>query len=483
MKKQKITKVELVSTLIQKYFEDKDVVNLRKLFKRTKFDLITQSLIKVDDPAVVLFLLMAINKNKTSTIYRYLPDELQDEILDIASNNQIKIIFSEMYPDEILDIADRDNKKHFKKIFLNLSVQQRELLKQIDKFEHDEAGSFMNPEFISFNNEWTINKCLEIVKQNFKKFEENLVIFVTSKNKLLVGQVHLQDLFFCENYKTKISSIMTESFLSVKSNDDIETVINLFTNYHYENIAVLDNDNHLIGVINDNDILPAIEEEVTEDIYNMYGIQKTDESYMKSTIWKIVKSRFLWILILMISATLTSIVISLFETLGAELTAGLSSALLVPIIPVITGTSGNTGSQAFATTVRAMAIGDVTPKEYRKAIFKEFKIGVLLGMLLAIVNIARLAIYFAIPAFRMNNESHTVINYSHAIYIALGSSIALWFAVFLSKLFGSTLPMLATKLKLDPTILCGPLIATSLDLTSTSLLFGIGIGILQIVIH
>jgi len=125
---------------------------------------------------------------------------------------------------------------------------------------------------------------LEIVKQNFKKFEENLVIFVTSKNKLLVGQVHLQDLFFCENYKTKISSIMTESFLSVKSNDDIETVINLFTNYHYENIAVLDNDNHLIGVINDNDILPAIEEEVTEDIYNMYGIQKTDESYMKSTI-------------------------------------------------------------------------------------------------------------------------------------------------------------------------------------------------------
>lgn len=127
----------------------------------------------------------------------------------------------------------------------------------------------------------------------------------------------------------------------------------------------------------------------------------------------------------MISATLTSIVISLFETLGAELTAGLSSALLVPIIPVITGTSGNTGSQAFATTVRAMAIGDVTPKEYRKAIFKEFKIGVLLGMLLAIVNIARLAIYFSIPAFRMNNESHTVINYNYAIYIALGSSIAL----------------------------------------------------------
>lgn len=482
MKKEKISKVSLVASLIKKNFQNKDVSNIRKIFKRTKFDLITKSLIEIDDPAVVLFLLMAINKNKTGTIYRYLPDELQDKILDIASNSQIKIIFSEMYPDEIMDIADRENKKHFKKIFLNLSTEQRESLKKIDNFEHDQAGSFMNPQFISFNDGWTVNKCLSIVKQNFKKIEENLVIFVVSSSGLLVGQVHLQNLFFCENYKDKISGIMSQSFLSVRSEDDIETVINMFKDYHYENIAVLDNENRLVGVINDNDILPAIEEEVTEDIYNMYGIQKTDESYMKSTIWKIVKSRFLWVLILMVSATLTSIVISLFENLGAALTAGLSSALLVPIIPVITGTSGNTGSQAFATTVRAMAVGEVTPKEYRKAVFKEFQIGMMLGVLLAIVNIVRLAIYFSIPIFRINNDDKTIISYVYAIYIALGSSVALWFAVFLSKLFGSTLPMLATKLKLDPTILCGPLIATSLDLCSTSLLFGIGIGILHFLV-
>lgn len=132
----------------------------------------------------------------------------------------------------------------------------------------------------------------------------------------------------------------------------------------------------------------------------------------------------------MISATLTSIVINLFENLGASLTAGLSTILLVPIIPVITGTSGNTGSQAFATMVRSMAVGDVTPKEYRKYISREAKIGFILGFLLAIVNFVRLAIYFVIPSFRTNfadtnNQAGVVTPYVIALYISLGSSVAL----------------------------------------------------------
>ena len=127
----------------------------------------------------------------------------------------------------------------------------------------------------------------------------------------------------------------------------------------------------------------------------------------------------------MISATLTSVAISLFQNLGANLTAGVSTALLVPIIPVITGTSGNTGSQSFATTVRLIAIGDVTPKEYRKLILKEFKIGLVLGLFLSIINFIRLLIYFAIPAFRQNDTSHTIIPYQETLFISLCASFAL----------------------------------------------------------
>lgn len=126
----------------------------------------------------------------------------------------------------------------------------------------------------------------------------------------------------------------------------------------------------------------------------------------------------------MLSATLTSIAISLFEDLGSQLTAGLSSALLVPIIPVITGTSGNTGSQSFATIVRAISVGDVTPKEYKKVIGKEFQIGLVLGLLLAIANIIRLCIYFAIPVFRYGNNGEAV-HYLTTLYVSFGSSLAL----------------------------------------------------------
>ncbi|MBR2651854.1 magnesium transporter [bacterium] len=218
---------------------------------------------------------------------------------------------------------------------------------------------------------------------------------------------------------------MDESFISVKPNDDIESIIDLFKEYHFENIPVVNNENRLIGIISDNDILPAIEEEVTEDIYNMYGIQKTEETYFKSSIIKIVKSRLLWVVVLMVSATLTSVAISLFQNLGASITAGVSTALLVPIIPVITGTSGNTGSQSFATTVRLIAIGDVTPKEYKKLIFNEFKIGLLLGFFVSIINFARLLIYFAIPAFRQNEMDSTTIPYVETIFISLCASFAL----------------------------------------------------------
>lgn len=481
MKKIKVTKIEIIASLIKKYYLNKDIDNLSKLIKKTKFDLINNSLTYIDDPAIVLFLLMVVNKNKTSTIYRYLPNELQDEIIEIATNNQIKIIFQQLYPDEILDIANR-NSKNFKKIIINLSAEQRNLIKEIDSFKEDEAGAFMNPDFMTFNNEWTIKKCLEIFKKNFKEVEQNLIIYVTSSRGLLLGQVKLQDLFFVDNYSKKISSIMDESFISVKPNDDIESIIDLFKEYHFENIPVVNNENRLIGIISDNDILPAIEEEVTEDIYNMYGIQKTEETYFKSSIIKIVKSRLLWVVVLMVSATLTSVAISLFQNLGASITAGVSTALLVPIIPVITGTSGNTGSQSFATTVRLIAIGDVTPKEYKKLIFNEFKIGLLLGFFVSVINFARLLIYFAIPAFRQNEMgSTTIIPYVETIFISLCASFALWFAIIMSKLLGVCLPIIAIKFKLDPTIMSGPLISTTLDLASTSLLFGIGIWVIQLI--
>ncbi|GAA5414834.1 magnesium transporter [Ureaplasma ceti] len=488
----KITKqkVNQTSQLIQRYYDSKNVLAIQRLLKRNPIDLINESLQEINDIETTLFILMAVSGTKTSALFRCLPDQMQGDLIRESSNQQLKVILKNLYPDELLDIAN-GNKQDFKKILLCLTSKQRKLVKEIAHFDNDEAGSIMNPDYIAFNESWSIKDCLAIFRKNYDHIEGNNTFFVTSSNKILLGSVNIQDLIFSENYSASVSSLMDQSIISVYPNDDIENVIDIFQDYNFDTLAVVNDDNQLIGVITDNDILPAIDDETTEDIYHMYGIQKLEESYIKSSVWKIVKSRLFWVVILMISATLTSIVINRFQDLGDTVTAGLSSAVLVPIIPVITGTSGNTGSQAVASVIRALAVGEVTPKEYRRVIWKEFKVGFVLGFILAIVNIARLAIYFAIPAFRpdlsgvhfMHNQHLTITNpYVVAIIASVASSIALWIAVVLSKCLGSVLPLIATKLKIDPTVMSAPLISTTLDVCSTSILFGVGIGILLCII-
>lgn len=478
------SKIIQTKDLLLKYYKSKNIVAIQRLVKKNQLNSTIKAIESIDETEIIIFILMALSATKHNNIFRFFSDELQRIIIEESNNNQLKIILKNLYPDEILDIANK-NDDLFKKILLCLSSKQRTLIKQISKFENDEAGSIMNPDYISFNDNYTIKECINIYKKSFDKIEGNLRFFVTSSNKKLVGQVSIETLFFVDDNSQTVDSIMDQNVMSVHPTDDVEDIIAIIQDYNLPTLPVVDNDGILVGIINDNDILPAIEEETTEDIYHMYGIQKLQDSYIKSTVWSIVKSRLFWVLILMISATLTSIVIDRFENWGISATLGLSTILLVPIIPVITGTSGNTGSQSAATVIRALAVGEVTPKEYKKVILKEFQVGLLLGGLLAVFNMIRLSIYFAIPAFRdiPNNLELKIDNdYAVAMIAAVASTISLWIAIILSKLLGSILPLIATKFKLDPTVMSTPLIATTIDVCSTSILFAVGIGLLSLVI-
>lgn len=479
------SKIIQTRSLLLKYYKSKNVTAIQRLIRKNQLNSSIKAIESINEVDIIIFILIALSTTKHNNIFRFFSDELQRNIIEIANTNQLKIILKNLYPDEILDIAN-NNEDLFKKILLCLTSKQRSLIKQISKFENDEAGSIMNPDYISFNDNYTIKECINIYKKSFDKIEGNLKFFITSSNKKLVGQVSIESLFFVEDNSKTVDTIMDQNVISVNSTDDVEEIIAMIQDYNLQTLPVVDNDGKLVGIINDNDILPAIEEETTEDIYHMYGIQKLQDSYIKSTVWSIVKSRLFWVLILMISATLTSIVIDRFENWGVTATSGLSTILLVPIIPVITGTSGNTGSQSAATVIRALAVGEVTPKEYKKVILKEFQVGLMLGGLLAIFNMIRLAIYFAIPAFRdiPNNINLKIDNdYEIAMIASTASTISLWVAVILSKLLGSILPLIATKFKIDPTVMSTPLIATTIDVCSTSILFAVGIGLLSLVIN
>lgn len=476
--------VTLIANNIKKFYDAKDLTNLKKLLKNKPVNVIVNSLDSLRDVHLILFILVLFSNHLTGEIFKALDLDVQAEIIKISSTNQLRIILLELYPDEIYDLIN-ENKDYFKKIFLSLNSEQRAQVKEISKFDEDEAGSIMNPEFFCLNSEWSVKTSLQNIKNKGDSIEDQHEFYVIDNENKIVGYITLHDLIFSgEDVNDEINKLMKTSVITINANDDIQDCINLFQKYELETLPVINESGEMVGIITDNDVLPAMTDEVTEDIYNMYGITEMKQSYAQSSIFSIVKSRIFWLVILMISATLTSVVINVFQNVGDDITAGLSTLFLVPIIPVITGTSGNAGSQAAASVIRALSLGEVTNKEYGKVMWKEIGVGCLLGLILAVINFVRLAIYFAIPYFRPTlGEGHIIINPNVEPYIlclvaSAASSFALWIAIMLAKMIGGVLPLIAVACKQDPTVMAMPLIATTLDVVTTSVLFGIGIGLL-----
>ncbi len=488
-RKQKISLVESINQAFTSLNIDKAI----KLLKGKPAHIVIDTLNEVEDPNAIIFSLVAIEKQKPQKLFMGLNFDKQSEVLENATAAQLKIIFKGLFADDIMSILD-EHPSFEKLIFLSIDKERRIEVNQISKYEEYEIGRIMNPEFLAIQKNWTIKKAINFIKSEYKEVETSSVVFVTDAYQKIVGVIKIHDLFFAKQWSEKVRTIMSEDFYKVKPTDELEDVINLFDRYNLNNLPVVNNRGVLIGLINNKDIATAMQDEATEDIYNMYGITEMKTPYLHASIWNISKSRLLWLVILMVAATLTSFVLDQFQNLGETLTQGLSSIMLVPLLPVLTGTSGNAGSQASASVIRSLSIGEITKKEYWKAIRKEMCVGIMIGLILALVNFARVLAYYGITLdsqmakFAKWASTHPDISanvsdkgyvFSKLSIIAATTSLTLFISIFFSKLLGSALPIIATKCNID---MSAPILATLLDVVTTTTLFGIGIGIIHVII-
>ncbi len=490
-RKPKLTLVEGINNA----FSALNINKVIKLLKGKPAHIIIDTLNEVEDPKAIIFALVAIEKQKPQKLFMGLNFDKQEDILSTATPAQLKIIFKNLYADDIMSILD-EHQSHEKLIFLSIDKGRRIEVNQISKYEEYEIGRIMNPEFLAVQKNWTIKKAINFIKREYKEVETTSSVFVTDAYNKIVGVVKIHDLFFAKQWGDKVRTIMSEDFYKVKPTDELEDVINLFDKYNLKNLPVVNNRGVLIGLINNNDIATAMQDEATEDIYNMYGITEMKTPYLHASVWSIARSRLLWLIILMIAATLTSFVLDQFQHLGEDLTQGLSTIMLVPLLPVLTGTSGNAGSQASASVIRSLSIGEITKKEYWRAIRKEIMVGVTIGLILAIVNFARVLIYYGITLdsqiekfTKWANNDPSIFNFNDKAYvfsklsiIAATTSLTLFISIFFSKLLGGSLPIIATKCNIDPTVMSAPILATLLDIVTTTTLFGIGIGIIHVIL-
>lgn len=474
---------------IQSAYNSLDVNEIKKIFKNKKTHSIIDILNQISDPNVIIFCIVVLQKDKPLRLINSIDFDMQKEILSLATDSQLKLLLKNLYSDEIVALID-EHPEFQKRIYISVDKVTRKEISTLSSYDEDEIGRIMNPEPLCINEDWSIKKSISFVKNEYKDLETTSTIYVINNEKKLVGIISVLDLFFAENQSSKVKTIMNIDYYQINATSDFEEVINLFEKYSLTSAPVVDSKNVLLGFVRNSDINAIAQEETTEDIYKLYGITELKDPYFHSSIWNIAKSRLLWLTILMIAATLTSIVLDQFQALGAAFVQGISTVLLVPLIPVLTGTSGNAGSQSAASIIRSLSLGEINKKEYWKAIFKEMKVSLVVGAILAMINFARLLIYYAITLYANG------INFEHAqqvqelsnsemywrlTVISLAISITLFITIILSKTLGATLPIIAIKLNRDPAVMSSPVLATILDVITSTLLFGIGIGVIHLI--
>lgn len=318
-------------------------------------------------------------------------------------------------------------------------LEKRQLINQFLKYKEYSAGSIMTIEFIDFKECMTIKEAIDYTRKIGINKESLDNCFVIDGERILKGIISLKDLILSDE-NMLISDIMQTNIISVKTFEGQEKVAELFKIYDLLSMPVVDNENRLVGIITVDDIVDIIEQENTEDFQKMAAMEPNGQPYLKTSVLTLAKNRIVWLLILMISATVTGTIIQGFEDVLQ------SVVILASFIPMLMDTGGNSGSQSSTLIIRGLALGEITTKDTFKVIFKEFRVSIVVASILSIVNFLRL--YFLTSAGFM---------------VSLTVCASLFFTVVLAKVVGGILPIISKKLNLDPAIMASPLITTIVD--------------------
>lgn len=406
-----------------------------------------------DEKLLLAFRLLP--RDRAAEVFSYISLEKQEYIILSFKDLEIESILNKLSIDDIVDFLEETPSNIVKKVLENTNKEKRNLINKYLSYAEYSAGSIMTAEFVNFKTDMTVKDCLN----SLRKMGDNKQInscYITSDDNKLIGVVSLRKLIISEENQ-KIEDLMNINPISVKTSDDQENVAKLFKKYDINTMPVVDSENRLVGIITVDDIIDVIDQEATEDFEKMAAMAPLEKPYMKTGVFSLAKHRIMWLLILMVSATLTGRVIQNFESVLE------SSVILAAFIPMLMDTGGNAGSQSSSLIIRNLALETIELKHWFKVFFKEFRVGLITGCTLALVNFLRL-VYF----------ENVDLKISFAVCATLIATVTI------SKTIGSLLPLFAKVVKQDPAIMAAPLITTIVDTISLILYFSIASKLLNI---
>ncbi|MCL2805816.1 MAG: magnesium transporter [Treponema sp.] len=400
-----------------------------------------------------------LEKDKLLQMFRVLPKaiasevfacmniEFQQSVIEALNDTEIGEIINKLFVDDAVDFIEEMPATVVKRVLQNVPNEKRKIINQFLKYPDDSAGSIMTAEFINLREEESVQQAFETIRRTGSNKETINICYVISNDRLLLGEVSARTLLL-SSPQERIGNIMDSTPFFAHTTDDREAVADQFKKYGLLAMPVVDKEQRLVGIITVDDIMDVIVAEETEDIEKMSALNPSDDPYMRSGVFKLAKNRFLWLLILMLSATITATIIEGFEESLALM------PLLVAFIPMLMNTGGNSGCQSSTLIIRGMALGDIRLRDFLRVLWKEIRVALLCGIALAAVNFGRI--------YLMNGRN---------ILLSLTVSLALICTVLVAKAIGGLLPMLAKRVGIDPAMMAAPVITTLADATSLIMYF------------
>lgn len=427
---------------LQQYLEQLSVQDIALLFE----DIDEEDIIRV---------FRLLPKDDAAEVFSYLEPDLQEKLINSFTDKELKQVVDDLYMDDTVDLIEEMPSNVVKRILKGVPKKEREVINELLKYPEDSAGTIMTTEFIDLKINMTVKEAFAKIKKIGINNETIYTCYVLDIRRKILGILDVKDLLLADE-DNLIKDIMETNVITVNTLDDKEEVAKKFDKYDFIALPVVDKEERLVGIVTIDDAIDVLQEENTEDFEIMAAITPIEDSYFKTSVFKHARNRILWLLLLMISATLTGTILTHYENAFAAL------PILVSFIPMIMDTGGNCGSQSSTLIIRGMAMDEIKLKDFFKALWKEIRVALIVGVALAAVNGIRIMLQY------------------HDIKLSLVLGLTLIGTVCMAKMLGCILPMLAKKLKMDPAIMASPLITTIVDTCSILIYFKIAVTIMNI---
>ncbi|MBF2055681.1 MAG: magnesium transporter [Cyanobacterium sp. T60_A2020_053] len=392
-----------------------------------------------------------LNKTEAIDVYEHLEYSTQQALIEEFKRQEVLDIVDKMSPDDRARLFDELPASVVSRILEQLSPDERQATNLLLGYGEDTAGRIMTPEYIALKESLTVGETIERIRSLARASELIYYMYVTDASRHLVGIVSLRDLVISAPHQT-LDQVLTRDVVYVKTDMDQEEVARLIQRYDFLAVPVVDKELRLVGIVTVDDVIDILEKEATEDIYALGAVQSDGDNYFQTSIFTVARKRVVWLLVLLVTNTMTGSIIGAQEEILTEVT------VLAAFIPLLIDSGGNIGSQSSTVVIRGLSTNELKDLSVPHVIFREAIAGTILGLILGLVA-------FLWAYILPQNDGN--------ISVAFTVSLTLVSISILASVAGSSLPFLCKFLKLDPALISGPFITTAVDVLGVFIYFAI----------